>query len=891
MKILNKVTLAALKKNKTRTLVTIIGIILSTALLCAVLTSAASFVNYMKEETIAVSGNWHARIQSADYRELTTVKECESIEASLALQKLGYASFSAAFDNDRPYLYVLGDSDFTADFIPIKLVKGRYPTGNDELILPDSLARYRGFTWQIGDQITLALGDRVAEQLKLGQDEPYRQANGENLAVREERTYRLVGFYESLPGVFEKYNTPGYSCFTFADSKSDAYAYDLYLRFNKPRAYSAVIEDKAFPLAKEKLEMNRDLMVYYGQAPFASFANYYKLLYRLVALITLLIVSASISMIYNAFSISVSERIKQFGILSSIGATRKQLRHSVLFEAFILCLFAIPLGIILGITGIGTTFLLIGDKFKTMGLHGAPELYLSPLHLGVTALIALLTVLISAYIPAKKALKITTMEAIRQNREIKTNHTAPQGGKLVYRLFGVSGLLASRYFKRSKKKYRATVISLFMSIVLFVSSFAFCAYLTESVKGGLAGIDYDLSVCFDPDTPSLANKETEKTLFTEFKQLEPIKAAAFTRHLYVDLAFNRSDIAEGLPYLTTDKSDPVHLEAELTFVDDEAFKSLLKENKLSESTYYAAEPTAVAIDQKAAYNSETGRYEVLKYLKHDTVLVQSKRAKEIAGYTLVKIIDDEKGSYYQYRNNQAKEEFKYLLPAEAEDTVSYRIGAVTANSPYYSPRSLLTLIYPLSRIDEVLNQNDYKATFADFYFLSADHHSAYLGLKNTLQAHNILEAYIADQAAVDENGRNIVKIIKVFAYGFIILISLVAAANVFNTISTNISLRRREFAMLQSIGMAEADFKRMLNFECLLYGSKALLYGLPAAGLVTYLIWHTIGIAYRNAFSLPWSAYMIAIGSVFAVVFATMIYAMQKLKQENLLNTLKNENV
>jgi putative ABC transport system permease protein len=136
-----------------------------------------------------------------------------------------------------------------------------------------------------------------------------------------------------------------------------------------------------------------------------------------------------------------------------------------------------------------------------------------------------------------------------------------------------------------------------------------------------------------------------------------------------------------------------------------------------------------------------------------------------------------------------------------------------------------------------------------------------------------------------------ITVINVFAYGFIILISLIAATNVFNTVSTGISLRRREFAMLKSVGMTSKGFNKMMNYECLLYGAKALLFGLPTSFIITYLIYFFVSHGAEISFVLPWSAIGIAVFSVFAVVFATMMYSMSKIKKDNPIDALKNENL
>jgi putative ABC transport system permease protein len=156
------------------------------------------------------------------------------------------------------------------------------------------------------------------------------------------------------------------------------------------------------------------------------------------------------------------------------------------------------------------------------------------------------------------------------------------------------------------------------------------------------------------------------------------------------------------------------------------------------------------------------------------------------------------------------------------------------------------------------------------------------------------DKYVGDlynYAEFAETSRSIIVIVKVFAYGFIVLISLIAAANVFNTITTNINLRRREFAMLKSVGMTAKGMKKMLNFECILYGTKALLYGLPVSAIVTYLIYCSIRRGIDTYFSIPWGAVGIAVLSVFLVVFSTMMYSMSKIKKDNPIDALKNENL
>ena len=141
-----------------------------------------------------------------------------------------------------------------------------------------------------------------------------------------------------------------------------------------------------------------------------------------------------------------------------------------------------------------------------------------------------------------------------------------------------------------------------------------------------------------------------------------------------------------------------------------------------------------------------------------------------------------------------------------------------------------------------------------------------------------------------EENRNISFVINLFAAVFTAMISLIAVANVFNTISTNIKLRRREFAMLRSVGMSDRDFNKMMRFECILYGARTMLWGLPLSGILSFLIFEAMKIGGGEInFVFPWSSMAISIFGVFLVVFVTMLYAVSEIKKENIIDALRDD--
>lgn len=847
MNVFHKVTLASLRKNRVRTMVTIIGVMLSAAMICAVTAFTSSFQNYMLENMIYVYGSWHGSASDIDRQTRMEIQADPRVEEAVYAQQLGYVQLTGCDNPDKPYLYVIGTGPGFEDTMPVHLVSGHYPASAEQILLPQHLADNGGIHYQTGDTVTLELGERVSDDFCLGQANPYvgEGEAAETLRVRETRTYTVCGFYERPS--FEDYSAPGYTAVTLADNTADAgFRYDVYFRMQEPKDVYAYMQELG-----QSGTVNTDVLMFQGVS---SYTNFYRVLYNLAAVVILLILVGSVSLIYNAFAISVSERTRQFGLLASVGATRRQLRRSVLFEAAVVSAVGIPMGILVGICGIGITLRIIGSRFSSvLGYPVVLRLYVSPMAVLIACLVAMVTVFISAYIPSARAAKVTAMEAIRQSRDIRVPGRPGRTWHLTQKVFGLPGILAGKYYRRSRKKYRATVLSLVMSMVLFVSASVFSEYLMESAQGSFGAEQYDLSLWQE------MSLESAEPLLAQLKE-----DASVTDGVYLTAQSGvctiRADLLteEGLARQPFDEWESIVLQegeallfVSCIFVDEEAFRALLRQNQLSEELFMDPQvPVAVAIDTITHMDYDAQMYVSPQFLSQDKVSVR-----------------------WQERTLQT--------------------GARLAKVPYYMKayRSDVIFVYPISAMAAVMPEQDPENLFFEFYFLSADHSASCAAIKETLAENGYGSSSLYDLAGDLENNRNFVLILQVFSYGFIVLISLIAAANVFNTISTNIHLRRREFAMLRSVGMTKGGFNRMMAYECLLYGTRTLLYGLPLSMIFTFLIFRSISAGYATAFHLPWAAVGIAVFSVFAVVFATMMYAMRKIQKEDLVEALKNENV
>lgn len=909
MNIFNKVTVRSLKKNKVRTIVTIIGIILSTAMICAVTTFVSSMQNYALQYAVYKLGDWHGVAEDVSFQTYEDVSAKGEVKNISYAQLLGYAQIGSS-NEDKPYLYVMGgDKEDFFSIFPVHMTSGELPQNSGEIILPEHLESNGGVSHEIGDRITLELGERMFNGVCLGQKDAYcgieadeEGVSEETIEVHDKREYIVVGFYERLNYELESYSAPGYTALTVADSNfSEDTTFNVYFKLAKPSDIYSFMS--TMNLGET---VNSDVLLYSGVS---GFDNFKAMLVGLASIVIALIMFGSISLIYNAFSISVSERTKQFGLLLSIGATKKQLRKTVLFEAIAVSAIGIPIGILAGIGGIGVTLKIIGGMFFSM-MGGSFNL---PMHICVSyqsiviaIVVALVTVLISAWIPSKRATKVSAVEAIRQNSDIKTNGKKLKTSKLTYKLFGLPGVLANKYYKRSRKKYRTTVISLFMSIVLFVSASAFTSYLMESVDGSYSSYQYDLMYYLD-DIQNLNGKTYEQVLDL-LKSDTFVSRGAFVARFAFNGAISDSYLTDRFKQsretagysgeLYVEKGEQTEIYAFVYFVDDAEFSTLLDENGLNRDDFENTDvPVGISLDHSVQFDPVKEKYVSMNTLKGDECEITLAVNKEIEGYYYCGYDPGAtQPQCYEYQNIDDENDNLMMSFEQSHYSFTTRtIGKITDNTFYTSQSAPvdLKLIYPVSAMEKILPANDEvkKNSYYGFFMMSDDHAASYENLSDVLAQNGLNKDSLIDQAENEEINRNFVTIVQVFAYGFIVLISLIAAANVFNTISTNISLRRREFAMLKSVGMTAKGFNRMMNYECLLYGFRALLSGIPISVGITYLIYRAITSGYETSFRLPWSAMAIAVVSVFAVVFTTMLYSMRKIKMDNPIDALKNENL
>lgn len=854
MNIFTRVTLKTLRKNRTRTAVTIVGIILATAMLTAVTAFVSSLQHFMIAQVEQSSGKWHGAMYEVSEETLDMIASDPEVSASGAYQEIGYARLEKAEQPRCPYLFVAGVQEELYDLLPVKLEAGRLPKNSSEIVIPRTLKTLGRIDTGIGDTLTLALGRRYYDGSRRGVAEPAvfmedRETLAEELITDETRTYTVVGISRQF--YFDSYRGAAYCALTVMDDEPAAdSSFSCYYTLKKPKnIYVYQNRMDGYAVA----ETHSELLRYKGISGNSAFIQ---MLYGLSVILILLIMTGGVSLVYNSFAISVSDRTRQFGLLASVGATPAQMRGMVWKEACILSGVGIPLGILSGLLGIGITLQATGGIFSYY-TEGGGKLSLHPSIPAVltAALTALLTVLVSAWIPAGRAAKKTPMDAIRQTSDIRLSKRVRRSGRWSFRMFGLPGMIAGKHFSRSRGQYRTTIFSLFISVVLFISASSFSAYIKGSVTQVNGQPSYDVAVYMDGDSEDIDH------VIRAVEETEGISRIMKTREIYLPVTVDIEDVQpDSLKILGGTEEvkgqDRIQFSGLLLVFEDDAYTRYLEEQGLL-GKIDPDQMEVAATNRAGGYIPEEKRYRVYEVLKSADVTVELTFNDETSADLSVKALVTELPM-----NLYADSGGVFCIPVS---------------------ESMLKNMPGLPEI----HMGGYR-----MYLNAEDHRGVTEKLENRAVEENWNSGiFVSDLTESVQTQKSLLFTVDVFAYGFIILISLIAAANVFNTISTGFLLRRREFAVLSSVGMSPKDLDRMLCLECLMYGAKALLYGIPVSVLVTYCIYRVVLNSMDTGFYVPAASILIAVGSVFAVVFATMAYARMKLGGENLMDSIRRESI
>lgn len=883
MNILNKLTLKHLKMNKKRTIVTIVGIILSTALMVGIGTLASTFIGYMINDAKNNSGQHHVKLSNVEEGKIKYIDNNTDISKYAVYHEIGYAPLEGGENDYKPYLYILSGDEAYLD--TNNLLEGRFPKNANEIVISSHIITNGKVKYKVGDTINLNIGSRLIEGEELKQYNPY--VEGEVFESKSTKEFKIVGIISRRND--EPYSSPGYTVITYKE-KDNTQKDNILITYKKVKN----VKEKTNKIVKSldleedddfyPVDYNDSLLAFYGESSYDSIND---MISGIITIVLCLIMVGCAIVIYNSFAISVMERKKQFGLFSSIGATKKQLRKTVFYEAFIVAVIGIPIGVLSGIFGIFVVVKIMNALLPMMepklGLIIIPKYLIAPI------IYMIITILISAFIPAKMASRISPIEAIRLNDDIKVNKRKIKTSSLTNKLFGIEANLALKNMKRNKKKYRITILSLVVSIVLFLSFSAFLHYGLRSSSDFYAPSKYDISVMLSNDS----NYENYKMTLAKLDELDSIKmiSSSYKRTLITDEEQSNIPIRTiqyqqyfSKDYLKhnqglNDKEDYIAEEAYgFTILEDNEYQEYIKSLDLDPKKYNGDEIILIYPNQTKFIDYEkTKIYEIKYYDESKKTLEFTFRSYE------ERSIEDEEGS--KYTENVVSFPITYVKdsPKLMDET-----GFIISSTMY---EKLEKLFPPISY------KGKYKEDFSPLILIKAK--DATRAEKEIKEALGIKEYESMSDSGYDvynarsreDEERNTVLIISILLYGFIALVTSIGVTSVFNTINTSIALRRKEFAVLRSVGLTPKGFNKMIRYESLLYGLKALVIGIPISFVVMFFIRATFGRVVSFKMFIPLQPLLICIIGVFVITFITMLYATSKIKKENILDAIREENI
>lgn len=849
MNIVNTLTLRHLKENKGRTVITILGIGVSVAMITAVFVAVASFLNMFGDIEMNGYGYKHAMFE-------VNQKQIQELKADDRLERVGIRtsldSPSYRIENAKSKSSGIGDL-YTGDYSNLEQMftgeyEGTIPKNENEIAVEQKFIEKNNLDWKIGDTVSLPLGYR------------YVSENGEDVVIGggyygdEQFEVNDVGEFKITAILHNNPPTMAYSIITGFDSDK--------LDLAEGQTVTATVELKE--VNYKSLDVIRDIAKQYNITDYTINDDYLETKFAIdensvivttimpMAFIVLVIILiASVALIYNAFGMSLSERLRYLGMLASVGATKRQKKLSVYYEGFILGAVGIPLGILAGITGIGITLKTVGQKIISTGMiagvsdSGMDMDVVVPLWAIVGIVIfSAFTIFISSFIPSRKASKVTPIDAIRQRNEIKIKARKLRAPKIVCKIFGYEGELAYKNLKRNGRKARVITASIALSVILFLSCQYFC-YCFVAATNLEADVPYQVMTIVDYGKKDSFIKEIDK--------ISDIDDYYCVKNSYIELSQDTAQEDGNSDFINkeflTGKYENLFdskLYLVINYLDDEDFNKLCTDNGIDYKEYYDGTLKGVIMNN---INHENNSSKVFNDKLLGAVLDSG------ADLQITDFVEYDKDNYVCNLNS----------------------------------KGCISVCVPLSVYESIANSDDEIAEISYMLGIETEQHEKVAEeVRTILDENDFGGTYVQDFIESLQVMNTLVFIIEVFVYGFIALITLITIANIINTISTGIAMRKKEFAMLKSVGTTPKGFRKMVSLESALYGIKALIFSIPISILISFAINKTLASS-AFPFEINYLLYGAVILVVFAIISLTMLYSVSKLKDDSVVETLKQD--
>lgn len=860
MTILNKLSIKNLKLNKKRTISTIIGIILSVALICGVATLVTSFQETLVQSAIENKGYYHIKISEVTDENIKELENNRDILDIKCVNEIGYSVLEGSTNEYKPYLKLCSMSEKVFKELKFKLIEGQFPKNSNEVIISNHILSNGGVKYNIGDKIKINVGKRmtVDEDYELRFGSIYTKEE-EKLVDTKEMEFTIVGIIERPNTGFEPYSDAGYTIITKDDIVGTKSVYIAFKDvFNYKESLAKIFEVKEYSdIHKEQLmgnlkyphfSLNDELLRWEA---FSFSDTTISMLYSVACVVMFIIIFTSVFCIRNSFAIATTEKIKMYGMLASVGTTKKQIRKNVITEALILGIIGIPLGIVSGIFAI---YILLQVVNAILGRSLFGELdgmifSVSIIPIIISSILGLVVIYFSAISSAKKASKVSPIESLRNSKEIKIKSKKLKTPKIISNLFKTGGVLAYKNLKRSRKKYRTTVISITVSIFIFITMNSFLTNAFGMARAYYTDYDYNIEI-YSSESGAISDDEFVESI-RKLDTVDEVYAKYDTYYSGVQIfdteKINSTIDEEPIDEMEYDEENNVkptgrqYLIAELIALDDYSFKKYCEKIGVN---YNDIKADAILCDE-ARYYDEEGRLKIVRR--------------------------------YNYKEND-------IISGEYnKEAINIKIGKISNEKPY----SLENTYYGGGFI--IVNKDYYKNINFDLNRICIQAKNAEKAEEEIKNINNNVNIINFDAQAKEE--RSMVLVINIFLYGFITVITLIGVTNIFNTITSNMELRQREFATLKSIGMTKKEFNRMINLETIFYSTKALLYGIILGLLGTFAIYKAFDVKFNSGMYIPVIPILISIIFVFILVYVIMKYSIKRINKQNIIETIRKENI
>ena len=871
-----QITYKYLKRQKSRTLLTILGIILSVALISAIGTIIISARGALIKESIRENGSYHVAFGNLDQGAV------EKLKHHVEVAEIGLSSFegsavvrpTTAKDREiknwyipNRYLQINSYQEASIGMLPYTLKEGRFPEASDEIVIEYWMHNYFDQDLTIGDKINLTIGDRMLED-------------------KEDKNGELLSGYES----FEKIGEKQYTLVGFTKAKytwRGAFVTEALVGFDKPvqedRTYNAYIKLLSIKDANNKIEqIGKDIGVdedditpnYRLLRLSAESLNetFNKAIVFLVIFVVALIMISTMAVIYNAFNISVLERISEFGLLRSVGATPAQIRGIVLREAVILSAVGIPIGLFSGVFAMKIIMWCVSLISTDTGLLRHMEITISWTVLGIATILGFITVILSAIGPTRKAGKVSPLEAIRNTGDLKKeSFKKATSNILVRKAMGIEGEIAYKNLRRNKKRFMITVFSMVISIALFITFSSFSDFI---IKTGVMAVEEM------PDFEIYGGvTDQAKEVITTLKTLEDINRV-------YEIKTTWGEILAG-----EDKIDPRLME--------------LKSNQLRER-----EGNLIKIPDVAIYTIGDNNLNVLQDLlidgsidmdslnENNGVLVINKTNALNEKNNANVLIEGYKfavGDQLKYRDSGLE-----MANGEAYHSKLNVVGVLEKGilGQAYNPNGSINIITTetvwenLSKIGDNSPGRNTRLESRVNISVEMNGGADLEPIRTYLDelGDEIPELSYFDAAEVLEDNRSFAIIMNIFLYGFVGIITLISSINIINTISTNIILRTKEIAMIKAVGMSQAGIKRMVAYESLFYGIYAAVFGGTIGTGLTYILFKILVGISEFKWSMPWGSILIACVGATVIALLSGVYPLKRINEGTIVESIKAQN-